>query len=63
MLNVHGIAVDVGLGPGIDAVWRLRLLALQRLLGRRVLDGTVGLGGELVGWNALVEGQKVAVAL
>jgi hypothetical protein len=62
LLDLHGIAVDFGLGARLDAVGGLRLLALQRLLGLGFLDGAICLGGELVGGNALVERQEVAVA-
>ena len=62
VLDVHGIAVDLGLGARLDAVGGLRLLALERLLWWGFLDGAVGFGSELVGGYALVEGQEVAIA-
>lgn len=57
VLNVHGIAVGLGLWARVDAIGGLCLFALERLLGRGLLDGAVGLGREFVGGNALVEGQ------
>ena len=62
LFNVHSISVDLGFWTRLDAVGGLCLLALERLLGRRVWDGAVGLGRKFVGGDALVEGQEAAIA-
>lgn len=63
-VKVHGVAVDEdGLfGAGVEAVCGLWLLALNAFLGQGLLNSSISLGGQLVGGDALVEGQESAVA-
>jgi hypothetical protein len=62
LFNVHSISVDLGFWTRLDAVGGLCLLALERLLGWGLLNGAVRFGRELVGGNALIEGQEAAIA-
>ena len=63
LIDVHGIAVDQGARLRLHAIRAGGTLLLHRLLRRGLLDGSIGLLGQLVGWYALVQRQGVAIAI